>query len=194
MKITTIWGWNGQSNLLDAFYNAFADKLEIASVVSMSDDGRTTGELMRSFHNELGLHLPPPWDLRRCLFSLSSSEYRGYFKLVFEYTFLNEEKISSFSIFDLFKQVNKELLFFWRWWDLKDELIKFVDFSEWDLYHLLKKDYSDILDFKLPLGSKLKWHKFWNILMASLYYNFDRDYDRMILFMHELLNVKWKVI
>jgi len=48
---------------------------------------------MKAFHDDLGLHLPPPGDLRRCLFSLSSSEYRDYFKLVFEYTFLNEEKI-----------------------------------------------------------------------------------------------------
>jgi hypothetical protein len=78
----------------------------------MSDDGRTTGELMGAFKEELGLHLPPPGDLRRCLFSLSDSQYRDYFKLVFEYIFLNEESIQNFTIFDLFTQVNKELLFF----------------------------------------------------------------------------------
>jgi hypothetical protein len=78
----------------------------------MSDDGRTTGELMRAFRDELGLHLPPPGDLRRCLFSLSGSQYRDYFTLVFEYIFLNEESIQNFTIFDLFTQVNKELLFF----------------------------------------------------------------------------------
>ena len=162
--------------------------------VSMSDDGRTTGELMKSFHNELDLHLPPPWDLRRCLFSLSSSEYRDYFKLIFEYTFLNEEKISNFTIFDLFKQVNKELLFFGRGGELKEELNKFVEFSDGELYNLLNKNYSNILNFILPLNSSLKWHKFWNILMASLYYNLDQDYDKMIDFMHDLLDVKAKVI
>jgi hypothetical protein len=52
--------------------------------------------------------------LRRCLFSLSESEYRDYFKLIFEYTFLNEESIKEFTILELFKQVNKELLFFGR--------------------------------------------------------------------------------
>jgi hypothetical protein len=55
--------------------------------------------------------LPPPGDLRRCFFSLSGSKYRDYFRLVFEYTFLNEKKIKSFTISDLFNQVNKELLF-----------------------------------------------------------------------------------
>ena len=113
MKITTIrWG-NWQSNILDWMNKAFWDKIEISSIVSMSDDWRTTWELMRLFDSELGLHLPPPWDLRRCLFSLSKSKYKDYFKLVFEYTFLNEWDISDFTIFDLFSQVHKEILFFW---------------------------------------------------------------------------------
>ena len=193
-KITTIWGWNGQSNLLDAFYSHLWNDVEITSIVSMSDDGRTTWELMWAFKNELGLHLPPPWDLRRCLFSLSSSKYRDYFKLVFEYVFLNEEKIKDFSIFELFTQVNKELLFFGRGWELKDELKKFVELESGDLYNMLKSEYTDILDFHLPLTSSLKGHKFWNILMASLYYNFDKDYDAMIDFMHKLLEVCGKVV
>lgn len=193
-KITTIWGWNGQSNLLDAFYDYFPENIEITSIVSMSDDGRTTGELMGAFKDELWLHLPPPGDLRRCLFSLSSSKYRDYFKLVFEYIFLNEEKIQNFTIFELFTQVNKELLFFGRWWDLKDELKKFVELESGDLYNLLKTEYKNILDFKLPLSSALKGHKFGNILMASLYYNFDKNYDEMITFMHSLLDVRANVI
>lgn len=193
-KITTIWGWNGQSNLLDAFYDYFPENIEITSIVSMSDDGRTTWELMGAFKDELWLHLPPPGDLRRCLFSLSSSKYRDYFKLVFEYIFLNEEKIQNFTIFELFTQVNKELLFFGRWWDLKDELKKFVELESGDLYNLLKTEYKNILDFKLPLSSALKGHKFGNILMASLYYNFDKNYDEMIKFMHSLLDVRANVI
>lgn len=194
IKITTIWWWNGQSNLLDWFFEYGWDDFEISSIVSMSDDWRTTWELMKSFEEELWLHLPPPWDLRRCLFSLSNSEYRNYFKLVFEYTFLNEEKIKNFTIFDLFKQVNKELLFFGRWWDLKNELVKFVDFSLGNLYELLEKKCHNIFDFVLPLDSSLNGQKFWNILMASLYYNLWNDYDKMIKFMHELLEVKWKII
>lgn len=194
IKLTTIGWGNGQSNLLDAFYENFWNDVEITSVVSMSDDGRTTGELMWAFRDELWLHLPPPGDLRRCLFSLSGSQYRDYFKLVFEYIFLNEESIQNFTIFDLFTQVNKELLFFWRAWELKNELKKFVELEEWDLYTLLKNEYGNILEYKLPLTRGLKWHKFGNILMASLYFNFDKSYDKMINFMHKLLEVRGKVI
>ena len=79
-NITTIWGWNWQSNLLDWLFLNLKDELNISSIVSMSDDGRTTWELMKAFNDELWFHLPPPWDLRRCLFSLSNSQYRNYFK------------------------------------------------------------------------------------------------------------------
>ena len=194
MKITTIWWGNWQSNLLDWMNKAFWDKIEISSIVSMSDDWRTTWELMKAFNNELGLHLPPPWDLRRCLFSLSESKYKSYFKLVFEYTFLNEEKISNFTIFDLFLQVHKEILFFWKETEFKDDLVNFVENQSWELFDYLSKKAKDIFEFKLPLKSTLKWHKFWNILMASLYYNFDKDYDKMLDFMHRLLKVNASVI
>ena len=198
LKITTIWWWNGQSTLLDWFFTELWNKVKISSIVSMSDDWRTTWKLMKSFENELNLHLPPPWDLRRCLFSLSESEYRDYFKLIFEYTFLNEESISEFTIMDLFKQVNKELLFFWRWAELKEELIKFVNFCKWNLFEKIDMKCKNVLKFKLPLKVSLKWHKFWNILMASLYYNLEKWnndwYEKMIDFMHELLEVRWKVI
>lgn len=194
MKITTIWWGNWQSNLLDWLNKKFGDKIEISSIVSMSDDWRTTWELMKAFNNELGLHLPPPWDLRRCLFSLSESKYKSYFKLVFEYTFLNEEKISNFTIFDLFLQVHKEILFFWKETEFKDDLVNFVENKNWDLFDYLSKKAKDIFEFKLPLKSTLKWHKFWNILMASLYYNFDKDYDKMLDFMHRLLKVNASVI
>ena len=194
IKLTTIGWGNWQSNLLDAFYDNFWTDIEITSIVSMSDDWRTTWELMWAFKDELGLHLPPPGDLRRCLFSLSGSQYRDYFKLVFEYIFLNQESIQHFTIFDLFTQVNKELLFFWRAGDLKEELQKFIELESWDLYSMLKNEYWNILDFQLPLTRGLKWHKFWNILMASLYYNFEKDYDMMIKFMHNLLDVRGKVI
>ena len=194
MKITTIWWGNWQSNLLDWLNKKFGDKIEISSIVSMSDDWRTTWELMKAFNNELGLHLPPPWDLRRCLFSLSESKYKSYFKLVFEYTFLNEEKISNFTIFDLFLQVHKEILFFWKETEFKDDLVNFVENQSWELFDYLNKKAKDIFEFKLPLKSTLKWHKFWNILMASLYYNFDKDYDKMLDFMHRLLKVNASVI
>jgi len=53
-RIVTIGGGNGQSNLLSALYeNNFHRDFMISSIVSMSDDGRTTGELMRKFRDEL---------------------------------------------------------------------------------------------------------------------------------------------
>lgn len=193
VNITTIWGGNWQSNLLNWMSQFFPENIKISSIVSMSDDWRTTWKLMKSFDKELWLHLPPPWDLRRCLFSLSKSKYKDYFKLIFEYSFLNEEKISNFTIFELFKQVNKELIFFWKWWELKEELIKFVEIESWNLYDILKDKCKDIFDFNLPLKTEIKWHKFWNILMASLYYNF-KDYDKMLDFMHKMLEVEANII
>ena len=191
-NITTIWGWNWQSNLLDWLFLNLKDELNISSIVSMSDDGRTTWELMKAFNDELWFHLPPPWDLRRCLFSLSNSQYRNYFKLIFEYVFLNEEKIWYFNILELFKQANKELLFFWRAWIYKPDLEEFI-FDRWNLYNFLKSKFDNYFKFKLSLKNRIKWHKLWNILMANLYYNF-WDYDKMIDFMHKLLEVSWKVI
>ena len=193
-RITTIWWGNWQSNLLDWMNKAFWDKIEISSIVSMSDDWRTTWELMRLFDSELGLHLPPPWDLRRCLFSLSKSKYKDYFKLVFEYTFLNEWDISDFTIFDLFSQVHKEILFFWIKNDFKSELEDFTTSKEAKLYKYLEKKCLKVFDFKLPIKSTLKGHKFGNILMASLYFNFDKNYDKMLDFMHQLLKVEASVI
>lgn len=192
-KVTTIGWWNGQSNLLDGLFTIIWDRIEITSIVSMSDDGRTTWELMRVFEDELWLHLPPPWDLRRCLFSLSNSIYRDYFKLIFEYIFLNEENISKFDILNLFRQANKELLFFWKAWIFKSELEEF-DLSRWNLYSFIKNKFNSYFLFKLPLKSSIKWHKFWNILMANLYYNLEKDYDEMIDFMHYLLEVKASVV
>lgn len=193
IKVTTIWWWNGQSNLLDWFYNNFWEEISISSIVSMSDDWRTTWELMRAFQEELLLHLPPPWDLRRCLFSLSNSIYRDYFKIIFEYTFLNETKINKFSIIELFNKVNNELLFFHKSSIYENDLNDF-ELSKWELYKDIFKKIDRVRDFVLPLDKSIKWHKFWNILMASLYYNFDKNYNKMIDFMHKLLEVKWNII
>ena len=194
LNITTIWGWNGQSNLLDWFFKYFWEKVELSSIVSMSDDWRTTWKLMKSFDKELWLHLPPPGDLRRCFFSLSGSKYRDYFSLVFEYTFLNEKKIKSFTIADLFNQVNKELLFLWKAWKYKDDLKLSLKANSSEIHDMILNKCNKVLEFKIPLSNSLKWHKFWNILMASLYYNMDKDYDKMISFMHDLLEVNGNII
>jgi hypothetical protein len=71
----------------------------------MSDDGRTTGELMRKFQDELGIHLPPPGDLRRCLFMMSGSPKRDEFQQYLETVIERDFQISELSIRDYFTMV-----------------------------------------------------------------------------------------
>lgn len=52
-KIVTIGGGNGHSNILGAIQDTFIQHVDLSAIVSMSDDGRTTGRLMRYFHDEL---------------------------------------------------------------------------------------------------------------------------------------------
>jgi len=171
-KIVTIWGGNGQSNLLDALYRYGSRDLEISSIVSMSDDGRTTGELMKKFQDELGIHLPPPGDLRRCLFMMSGSEKRDEFQQYLETVIERDLQISSLSIREYFSLV-------WAWEDFFDHI---------------ENIQSDILEMKLPLTSSIKGHKVGNILMANLYYNLNIDYNTMLQVMHALLDVQANII
>lgn len=171
-RIVTIWGGNGQSNLLDAMYKYFQGDYKISSIVSMSDDGRTTGELMRKFKDELGLHLPPPGDLRRCLFMMSGSKKRDEFKQYLETVIERDFTISSLSVWDYFKLVGADEKFHWH----------------------LQKFGEDFLEFTLPLESSIKGHKVGNILMANLYYNLGKDYHKMLDMMHEILEVEAEII
>ncbi len=171
-RIVTIWGGNGQSNLLDAMQRYFKGEYKVSSIVSMSDDGRTTWELMKKFKDELGLHLPPPGDLRRCLFMMSWSEKRDEFQQYLETVIERSFEISKLSVWDYFKLV-------WA-----DEKFK---------HHLASFD-DKILDFMLPLSSSIKGHKVWNILMANLYYNLWKDYHKMLDVMHEILEVGAEII
>lgn len=171
-KIVTIWGGNGQSNLLDAFYRYWDGNYDISSIVSMSDDGRTTWELMRKFWDDLWLHLPPPGDLRRCLFMMSASKKRDEFQQYLETVIERDLKISELCIWDYFKLVGA------------DEIFK----------KHLERDFFQYLDMKLPLKSSIKGHKVGNILMANLYYNLDTDYNAMLKVMHSMLEVDAKII
>jgi 2-phospho-L-lactate transferase/gluconeogenesis factor (CofD/UPF0052 family) len=90
---------------LDALYKYFPKDVKISSIVSMSDDGRTTGELMKKFQEELDMHLPPPGDLRRCLFMMSDSKKRNEFQQFMETVIERDIKISEMTIWDYFKCV-----------------------------------------------------------------------------------------
>lgn len=179
-KIVTIWGGNGQSNLLDALYKYGKQDYELSSIVSMSDDGRTTWELMRKFQDELWLHLPPPGDLRRCLFMMSNSKRRNDFQQYLETVIQKDIKISSLTVWDYFNAV---------WAD--ESFRKHLEKCSKSLDKKISKEF---LGYTLPLKSSIKWHKVWNILMANLYYNLDKDYHKMLSLMHEILEVNANII
>lgn len=172
-NIVTIWGGNGHSHLLWALKNAhFFHELHVKSIVSMSDDGRTTGKLMKQFEETFDQILPPPWDLRRCLYALSESPYSWEFQ-------------------DLFEHVIK-----WDW-DISDFDMKSLLESSWVSKNLLahiKEKNTYFLSFSLSIAKPISWHKLWNILMACLYQNFLYDYNYMLRFMHDLLDVSSQVI
>lgn len=176
-KIVTIWGGNGQSNLLAAMYQYFPKKkYQISSIVSMSDDGRTTGELMRKFQEELALHLPPPGDLRRCLFMMSGSRQRDEFQQYLETVIERDIKISDLTVWDYFRLVGAE-----------ESFKKHLEILAGD-------QRENFLNFVLPLHSSIKGHKVGNILMANLYYNLEKDYYNMLKLMHKILEVEAEII
>lgn len=134
----------------------------------MSDDGRTTGRLMRYFHDELGIHFPPPGDVRRCLYFLSGSAFRNEFEKYFETVITDDIPIHSRSLGEIARLV-----------------------GAYDFLSILQFPYFDI---HLPLFGSLDGHKFGNIFMGSLYYHFSSDYNAMMEFMHTFLRVHSEVL
>ncbi len=192
-KIVTIGGWNGHSHILSALYEGMREeKVSLQAVVSMSDDGRTTGKLMRLFYQSFSLYLPPTWDIRRCMYSLSYLKNKEIISLLFEKSFYNENDISKFNLGELSRIIIEELY--------QENKGLFGDKDEEKLFKkkekLLKtmKDlFWDTKDFILPLDESLLGHKFGNIVLASLFYNF-WDYQKMLDFMHEFFDTWGKVI
>lgn len=167
-KIVTIGGGNGHSNILGAIQKSFVQHIDLSAIVSMSDDGRTTGRLMRYFHEELGIHFPPPGDVRRCLYFLSGSALRSKFEKYFEIVLDMDVPISSKTLGEIAKIA-------WAY----------------DFLESLNFPYFNIT---LPLSGSLDGHKFWNIFMGFLFHHFDDDYGKMVDFMHQFLKVKSRVI
>lgn len=138
----------------------------------MSDDGRTTGRLMQKFEEQLGLHLPPPGDLRRCLFMMSGSSRRDEFQQYLETTIEQEFQIQNLTIRDYFALVGA-----------REDFFSFLDAIDIPFLH-----------FTLPLSSSVKGHKVGNIFMANLYYNLEKDYHKMLDVMHQILDVRANII
>lgn len=181
MKITTIGWGNGQSNILDAFFTYFPETIEITSIVSMSDDGRTTGVLMKEYKKAFWVHLPPPGDLRRCLFSLSQSPYRDGYKTLFETVMESEKMISEMTIKDMMESVNAQI-----------HEKTFQKMFQHITTETLQK-YPEILSLKLPIESTIMWHKFGNILMATIYHHLG-DFKKVVDLMNSWLQVRGQVL
>lgn len=166
--VVTIGGGNGHSNILGAIQKTFLPNIELSAIVSMSDDGRTTGRLMRHFEDNFGIHFPPPGDVRRCLYFLSNSAFREDFQKYFELTIADDELICDLSLGEVAKKV-------WA-----HEFLSEMNFP--------------YLDTRLPIKGSLEGHKFGNMLMGFLFHHFDRNYDKMMEFMHQFLMVNSHVI
>ncbi len=170
--VTIGWG-NGHSNMLSGIKNSFIDKIDLKAIVSMSDDWRTTGKLMRAFKADLNIDFPPPGDLRRCLYFLSKSKYKADIEKYFETIFTVDIPVRELSVREMFKIV----------WIRKGLLDEFKTIGG-----------EDFLNYTVPLKSSIEWYKLWNILMWVLYYNYKLDYNKVMDFMHNLLRVEAKVI
>lgn len=166
--IITIGGGNGHSNILAGIHETFENRVNLSSIVSMSDDGRTTGLLMRYFSEDLSIHFPPPWDLRRCLYVLSESKYNTEFQKYFEMVLVDDVSIDTLTLGDISRMA-------WA-------------------YEFLEKINFPYFEVKLPLGRSLNGHKFGNIFMGFLFYHFDQNYEKMMDAMHTLLEVKSNII
>ena len=172
-NIVTIGWWNWHAHLLATLKNSdYFKELEISALVSMSDDGRTTGKLMKQFESKFKKHLPPPGDLRRCLYALWDSKHAILFQNILESRLDLPWNISEYSLRELF---------LWT-----EERLEFITYLE------SKNPY--FLDFTLEIDEQIAWHKLWNILMACLYRHFLYDYNYMLRFMHDLLDVSASVV
>ncbi|MFQ5922667.1 MAG: uridine diphosphate-N-acetylglucosamine-binding protein YvcK [Anaerolineales bacterium] len=90
-KIVAVGGGTGLSTLLRGLK---AHTGNLTAIVTMADDGGSSGRLRRS------LGLPPPGDLRSCLAALSDDE--DLLTQLFQYRFLRGEELEGHSFGNLF--------------------------------------------------------------------------------------------
>lgn len=179
-KIVTIGGGNGQSQLLSGMCTCFSPKdYHMSSIVSMSDDGRTTGDLMRIYYRQLGKHLPPPGDLRRCLFAMSHSPWRKEFQTYLENIIEMDTPIENLELWEYFSCIGASKDFY-------------NYFSTYLCRQSQKKE--ELYRWKLPLSASACGHKVGNLLMANIYYNLGHDYYAMLDCLHELLEVQANIL
>jgi 2-phospho-L-lactate transferase/gluconeogenesis factor (CofD/UPF0052 family) len=96
--------------MLKGIRKTFLSKVKLSSIVSMSDDGRTTGRLMKTFEKEKKIYFPPPGDLRKCLYALSTSKYAKIFEVLLETPFKSNHSIKEFYLFQYFHAITVQIL------------------------------------------------------------------------------------
>jgi uncharacterized cofD-like protein len=97
LKIVSIGGGNGLSTLLRGlkrYVKAGAGSVEITAVVTVSDDGGSSGRLRREFD------VLPPGDIRNCMVALSEDE--TLLTRLFQYRFSNGRGLKGHSFGNLF--------------------------------------------------------------------------------------------
>lgn len=94
IKVVAFGGGTGLSQLLKGLKTI--DAFSITAVVTMADDGGSSGRLRKS------MGIPPPGDLRNCLISLSNLD--PLFKNVLQYRF-HESELEGHSFGNLFLAV-----------------------------------------------------------------------------------------
>lgn len=94
-KIVVIGGGNGSAVCLEGL-KKYAAKLDISSVVSMSDSGGSSGRLRK----ELGTL--PPGDIMRAILSLSKYDYKSLRRIFYTPRFKNVGKLDSHNLGNLF--------------------------------------------------------------------------------------------
>lgn len=95
-KIVVIGGGTGLSTLLRGIkkYGRLHDKQNVTAVVTVMDDGGSSGKLRREYN------LLPPGDIRNCLVSLANEE--TMLANLFKYRFKGEGELSGHSFGNLF--------------------------------------------------------------------------------------------
>src|SRR6476661_2935187 len=97
LKIVSIGGGTGLSTLLRGlkrYVKAAEGSLELTAIVTVTDDGGSSGRLRREFD------VLPPGDIRNCLVALSEDE--GLLSRLFQYRFESGRGLKGHSFGNLF--------------------------------------------------------------------------------------------
>ena len=97
-KVVVIGGGNGQSTLLRGLKNF---PLDIAAIVTVADNGKSTGRLREEFHT------PAVGDIRRVLISLSETE--PLVEKLFNYSFETDSDLNGHKVGNLILTAAKEI-------------------------------------------------------------------------------------